>query len=52
MKCCGCDKNLNLNIGMFEGKSLWFKKTIGQWDVKVICVECIQDPDKKDKYKK
>ncbi len=52
MKCCGCNKAMKLTVGIIQGEPLWFEKVVGQTRTKVICAECIKDPEKKNEYKR
>lgn len=52
MKCCGCNKEINLKISYKDGQPTWYGKYQGSICVKVICRECITDPEKKEEYLK
>jgi hypothetical protein len=51
MKCCGCKKEIDFKVRMTEdNQPTYFRKVIGRDTVKVICMDCIKDPKKKEEY--
>ena len=51
MKCCGCNKNIEIDEEE-NGIPSWYGKYLGCKCIKVICSECIKDDIKKKEYVK
>ena len=49
MKCDFCNKKLEV-VGIVDGVATWFGKYVGVVCTKRICLDCIKDPKKKEKY--
>ena len=51
MKCCGCNKEIDITKHELDnGEAQWYGKYVVETCVKVICNTCIKDPQKKKKY--
>ena len=49
MNCCVCKKEIDLESGDSTNQK-WYGKYNGQKLEKVICADCIKDPEKKKVY--
>jgi len=53
LKCCGCGKEIDINDhSLKDGLAQWFGTYTASILIRIICVECISDPTKKQKYVK
>lgn len=53
MNCCGCGKLFDPNKSILDGNGnpLWYGKYKAGTCIKIICSECIKNPNKKALYK-
>ena len=49
MKCCTCDRELDTTVCVIP--PAWFGLYLGATLIKVICKDCIRDPEKKASYR-
>jgi len=52
MKCCSCNKEIDKNVSLKDGHAQWYGRYKNNVCIKVICHDCIKDPEKKKKYSK
>jgi len=51
MNCCECEKSIDLtDHELKEEKAQWFGYFKAEKCIKVICLDCISDPEKKARY--
>lgn len=51
MKCCGCGKDVKLDVSLVGGEAQWFGKYQADSLLKIICKDCIKDNKKRESYR-
>ena len=52
LKCCGCNKETEIDAPLKDGIAQSFGKYHGSLCYKIICVNCIKYPQKRKEYEK